>query len=70
VGNRPNLWSANYDLVLYNKAPEDTSWKRWQSGDFKVGCQILINVAGSEGKKVRWPEICRLEHESRTSHES
>ena len=47
-----NLWSSNFDLVLENKAPADCPWNHWKQGDFKVAVQILINVMGSEGKKV------------------
>merc|ERR1719506_339454 len=47
-----NLWSDNFNLVLYNQAPKNTPWNKWRMRQYKVSCQILINVMGSAGKKV------------------
>merc|ERR1719313_1000733 len=47
-----NLWSDNFNLVLYNQAPKNTPWNKWRMRQYKVSCQILINVMGSQGKRV------------------
>ena len=49
-----SLWADNFNLVLYDKAPTNTPWKKWIAKENKISCQILINVMGSEGKRVRW----------------
>jgi hypothetical protein len=47
-----SLWADNFNLVLYDKAPTNTPWKKWIAKENKISCQILINVMGSEGKRV------------------
>merc|ERR1711871_1537776 len=52
IAYKTNLWSDNFNLVLYNQAPTNTPWSKWCSKQYSVSCQILINVMGSAGKKV------------------
>merc|ERR1719399_2363945 len=52
IAYKTNLWSDNFNLVLYNQAPTNTPWLKWRSKEYSVSCQILINVMGSAGKKV------------------
>jgi len=47
-----SLWSDNFNLVLYNQTPTNTPWNKWRAKQYKVSMQTLINVMGSEGKKV------------------
>jgi len=47
-----NLWADNFDLVMHNTKPQYSPWSKWVSGDCSVSLQALINVMGSEGKKV------------------
>jgi hypothetical protein len=47
-----SLWSDNFNLVLYNQIPTNTPWNKWRAKQYKVSMQTLINVMGSEGKKV------------------
>ena len=53
IAYKTNLWSDNFNLVLYNQAPTNTPWLKWRSKEYSVSCQILINVMGSAGKKAR-----------------
>lgn len=48
-----NLWGDNFNLVLENKAPTETPWSKWRAGENKVSVQVLINIMGLEGKKVK-----------------
>merc|ERR1719352_1135293 len=52
IAYKTNLWTDNFNLVLYNQAPTNTPWSKWIAKENKVSVQVLINVMGCEGKKV------------------
>lgn len=58
-----NLYKDNWDLVLFNKAPELTPWKEWREGTNKYCTEILLTAVqeGTVGDILDYTYIDQIE---------